>query len=31
MVRADQRGLREFKAREHINFYKKAKLASAFL
>ncbi|MDE2604395.1 MAG: hypothetical protein KGL68_00585 [Burkholderiales bacterium] len=30
LVRADQR-VREFKARERMNFYKKAKLANAFL
>jgi hypothetical protein len=30
LVRADQR-VRDFKARERMNFYKKAKLANAFL
>ena len=30
LVRADQR-VREFKLRERMNFYKKAKLANAFL
>lgn len=30
LVRADQR-VRDYKARERINFYKKAKLANAFL